>query len=196
LDCAQAGGFTGRAHNNRPPDGVGLIYMNARCFVPAVGRFASADTLVPDPQNPQSYNRFSYAFNNPVKYRDPTGHCGAEAAASADDSYYVGYAEYYECAQLRTELQGMLGQQVQGIWFLWQMKAFLEGTRSLAENGFTFQEHWTDDSRRSALQEYIGYWASQVASLEASARVVEYAIILGGDAEDPIAVLSGHVVMG
>ncbi|MGH2537771.1 MAG: hypothetical protein ACRDHL_10285 [Candidatus Promineifilaceae bacterium] len=30
-------GFTGHAHNNRPPDGVGLIYMNARYLVPAVG---------------------------------------------------------------------------------------------------------------------------------------------------------------
>ncbi|MGH2538559.1 MAG: hypothetical protein ACRDHL_14310, partial [Candidatus Promineifilaceae bacterium] len=27
-------GFTGHAHNNRPPDGVGLIYMNARFYVP------------------------------------------------------------------------------------------------------------------------------------------------------------------
>ncbi|MGH2537515.1 MAG: hypothetical protein ACRDHL_08995 [Candidatus Promineifilaceae bacterium] len=52
LDCAPAGGFTGHAHNSRPPDGVGLIYMNARFYVPAVGRFASADTLVPDPARP------------------------------------------------------------------------------------------------------------------------------------------------
>ncbi|MGH2535957.1 MAG: RHS repeat domain-containing protein, partial [Candidatus Promineifilaceae bacterium] len=36
-------GFTGHKHNNRPPDGVGLIYMNARFYVPAAGRFASAD---------------------------------------------------------------------------------------------------------------------------------------------------------
>ncbi len=30
---------------------------------------------MPDPGDPQSLNRYSYAANNPVKYVDPTGHC-------------------------------------------------------------------------------------------------------------------------
>ncbi|MDA0241961.1 MAG: lipid II-degrading bacteriocin [Chloroflexi bacterium] len=64
-------GYTGRLHN----DGVGLIYMNARYYVPSLGRFASADTLVPDPTNPQQFNRFSYTLNNPIRFTDPTGHC-------------------------------------------------------------------------------------------------------------------------
>ncbi|MHC4183637.1 MAG: RHS repeat-associated core domain-containing protein, partial [Planctomycetota bacterium] len=34
----------------------------------------SADTIVPDPTNPQALNRYSYVLNNPVKYTDPTGH--------------------------------------------------------------------------------------------------------------------------
>jgi hypothetical protein len=29
---------------------------------------------VPNPANPQSLNRYSYCFNNPLKYTDPTGH--------------------------------------------------------------------------------------------------------------------------
>jgi hypothetical protein len=32
------------------------------------------DTIVPDPANPQDWNRYSYARNNPLKYTDPTGH--------------------------------------------------------------------------------------------------------------------------
>jgi hypothetical protein len=39
-----------------------------------LGRFLSADTIVPDPSNPQRLNRFSYTRNNPLKYTDPTGH--------------------------------------------------------------------------------------------------------------------------
>ena len=49
--------------------------MNARYYVPSLGRFASADTLVPDPTNPQAFNRFSYVENNPINFNDPTGHC-------------------------------------------------------------------------------------------------------------------------
>lgn len=64
-------GFTGHRGNT----GIGLIYINARFNVPSIGQFASADTLVPDPGNPQSLNRYSYSYNNPVKYVDPSGHC-------------------------------------------------------------------------------------------------------------------------
>ena len=34
----------------------------------------SADTIVPDPSNPQSYNRYAYTLNNPLRYTDPSGH--------------------------------------------------------------------------------------------------------------------------
>ena len=48
--------------------------MNARYYVPGVGRFASADSLVPAPANPQSLNRYSYVNNNPLNATDPSGH--------------------------------------------------------------------------------------------------------------------------
>ena len=34
----------------------------------------SADSVVPGAGNPQSYDRFSYVQNNPLSFRDPTGH--------------------------------------------------------------------------------------------------------------------------
>jgi len=33
-----------------------------------------ADTLVPEPGNPQALNRYAYVNNNPLKYTDPSGH--------------------------------------------------------------------------------------------------------------------------
>ena len=39
-----------------------------------MGRFLQADTIIPNPANPQSLNRYSYTLGNPLKYRDPTGH--------------------------------------------------------------------------------------------------------------------------
>ncbi|MDY7080492.1 MAG: RHS repeat-associated core domain-containing protein, partial [Chloroflexota bacterium] len=63
-------GFTGQ----RDVPGAGLVFMHARYYHPALGRFISADTVVPEPGNPQELNRYSYALNNPLRYIDPTGH--------------------------------------------------------------------------------------------------------------------------
>ena len=41
---------------------------------PMINRFISADTIVPNPADPQSFNRYSYCLNNPLKYTDPSGH--------------------------------------------------------------------------------------------------------------------------
>ncbi len=169
-------------------------------FLPVSGdpmskrRFTAVmDAKLSDLASPRSFNRYSYVSNNAVKYLDPTGRCGAEAAASSDDSYYTGYAEYYECIGLKTELEGILGTNVEGIWYLWQMETFLEGATALVDGGFSFASPFNDDSIRSALHDYVLYWAGHTNSLEASARSVEFAYILGADIEDLIAVLSGHI---
>ena len=62
-------GFTDHEHL----DGVGLIHMNGRVYDPVIGRFVSPDPLIQDPENTQSFNRYSYVWNNPLKYTDPTG---------------------------------------------------------------------------------------------------------------------------
>jgi hypothetical protein len=50
-----------------------LINMNGRLYDPAVGRFISPDNFVQAPGNSQSYNRYSYCLNNPLKYTDISG---------------------------------------------------------------------------------------------------------------------------
>ena len=53
--------------------GFGLINMNGRVYDPYVQRFLSADNFIQSPDDAQSYNRYSYCFNNPLKYTDPSG---------------------------------------------------------------------------------------------------------------------------
>jgi len=62
--------FTGQ----RLDGDTGLSYYGAHYYDPALGRFVQADTIVPEPGNPQSLNRYAYVLNNPLKYTDPTGH--------------------------------------------------------------------------------------------------------------------------
>jgi len=66
--------FTGQYHEAGLPGGEGLSYYNARWYDAQLGRFTSADTIVPGPSNPQALNRFSYVRNNPFRYVDPSGH--------------------------------------------------------------------------------------------------------------------------
>ena len=54
--------------------GVGLVNMNGRVYDPGLGRFLSPDPSVQFVGDLQSYNRYSYALNNPLRYRDPTGY--------------------------------------------------------------------------------------------------------------------------
>ena len=63
-------GYTGHEHL----DTVGLIHMNGRIYDQHLGRFISADPFVQDPTNTQSFNRYSYVLNNPLRYTDPTGY--------------------------------------------------------------------------------------------------------------------------
>jgi RHS repeat-associated protein len=53
---------------------VGLVHMNGRVYDPQLGRFISPDPYVQDPFNAQSLNRYSYVYDNPLAYTDPTGH--------------------------------------------------------------------------------------------------------------------------
>jgi RHS repeat-associated protein len=48
-------------------------YVHARYFGSLEGRFLGPDKLQGYPDDPQSWNRYAYARNNPLKYVDPTG---------------------------------------------------------------------------------------------------------------------------
>ncbi|OQA16849.1 MAG: hypothetical protein BWY63_02607 [Chloroflexi bacterium ADurb.Bin360] len=62
--------FTGQ----RRESSLGFYDFVARQFDPTLGRFLQADTIVPNPANPQSLNRYSYTLGNPLKYVDYNGH--------------------------------------------------------------------------------------------------------------------------
>jgi len=62
-------GYIGEEHLND----FGLINLNARLYDPVLGRFLEMDPYVSMPDFTQSYNRYSYGMNNPLKYSDPNG---------------------------------------------------------------------------------------------------------------------------
>jgi len=71
--------FTGQ----REEVSLGFYDYGARPYDPTLGRFLQADTIVPEPGNPQSLNRYSYVLGNPLRYTDPSGRYSEEEIMQA-----------------------------------------------------------------------------------------------------------------
>ena len=152
----------------------GLYFYGARWYDSGIGRFIQADTIVPQPGNPQSLNRYSYAGNNALKYTDPSGYCVTnEQEITRNDAYDCTVDEM---AQLTWETRKwwleMFMKQSGAAWFqniLGILDYFggdsqfssLDGWASLADAGVlvVIQDGWrqfngwsTIDSRPEALQ--------------------------------------------
>ena len=86
-------GYTGHEHL----DEFVLINMNGRLYDPVVARFLSTDLYIADPENSNTYNRYTYCLNNPLKYTDPDGEHpiiigAAIGMAIAGSSYFINAA--------------------------------------------------------------------------------------------------------
>lgn len=69
-------------------DATGLYYYNARYYDSVLGRFVEPDTEIPDISDPQSYNRYSYCLNDPLRFTDPNGHGYWGDMGSVFEGYY------------------------------------------------------------------------------------------------------------
>ncbi|MBN2007509.1 MAG: RHS repeat-associated core domain-containing protein [Anaerolineae bacterium] len=78
--------FTGQ----REEAGIGLYDYGARFYSSGLGRFISADVIIPGAGNSQAFNRYSYVLNNPLKFSDPSGHDPIPGAYA--DGYFRGRA--------------------------------------------------------------------------------------------------------
>jgi len=69
-------GYTGHEHLNQ----FGVINMNARLYDPLLGRFLAPDAQVAAPEMSNAYNRYIYAYNNPLMFVDLNGEEGERPA--------------------------------------------------------------------------------------------------------------------
>ena len=77
-------GYTAR----RKDSYIKLLDYNARFYSPYLNRWIQPDTIIPDQDDPQSWDRYAYVRNNPVNLVDPSGHraCTDEQAATGDET--------------------------------------------------------------------------------------------------------------
>jgi RHS repeat-associated protein len=92
TDCVPVGSgsdatehhFTGKARDTES----GNDYFGARYYGSSMGRFLSPDPLLSSgvPTDPQTWNRYSYGLNNPLRAIDPTGLYTWDQSAGGDMS--------------------------------------------------------------------------------------------------------------
>jgi RHS repeat-associated protein len=72
-----------------------LIERGRSVASPYLNRFLQPDSIIPNPANPQAYNRFSYVVGNPISFNDPGGHDADYFCTGSNDysSRCTGYVE-------------------------------------------------------------------------------------------------------
>jgi len=119
----------------------GLYFYNARWYDSQLGRFAQADTIVPGVWNSQSWDRYAYTLNNPLRYTDPTGHWSeSEIKKYLRKTYGKNWEAYYAAWQQDTIFWDMLLQAKDGDILVASTEGTLGPGRFMAteDGSFTF----------------------------------------------------------
>jgi RHS repeat-associated protein len=118
---ATAYGFTGQWEE--PSVAGGIDFYNARWYDPQLGRFLSADSIVPGIGNLKAFDRYAYVQNNPIKYTDPSGHVICNEA---------GWCGEYRANHDVSVLVKMYGITFDGGWSLEDKVSVLLGVMKVA----------------------------------------------------------------
>lgn len=95
-------GYTGHEHI----PAFDLIDMKGRFYDPQLAQMLSPDPIITDFENAQTYNKYSYVFNNPLRYTDPTGYSGQPGGGSSIDvGEYLVETQRLETEEFLNELR-------------------------------------------------------------------------------------------
>jgi RHS repeat-associated protein len=166
-------GYTNHEHL----DDLDLIHMNGRVYDPTIGRFISADpTAVANLKNIQTYNLYSYAYNNPMVAIDPSGfRVCAEGSSTCGGSLTFAIASAGEATSWSGDGNG-LGSNSSGTGF-----AQLEfSSASSYGEGSWAAESETKTNGANVDQAQSGEWSATLGgSVTAGAGKENYGV--GGD---------------
>lgn len=187
--------------SQRQEMGFGLYDYNARYYGAYLNRFVSPDSIVPNPTNPQSLNRYSYVLGNPLKYKDSSGHtiaCGLNCDTEKDDKIAPPPPpEELPPQNLPPEDNGILSDVVRP-WELGKMDAAgfrLNGSLALL-GGFNanLDVIANVESQEISLFFTPGLIAGMVAGFDASFGLFEVANLPNNEAYQGVSVNGGGTV--
>ena len=174
---------------------LGIYHYQARFYSPKLGRFLSADTIVPGYANPQSWNRYSYVVNNPLRYTDPTGH----RCAPDDDCGGAKYSNASRVSIWKKRIKSKFGIEMsddKGEWNfgnlyivytgLSQANKYLGGNAKSIVDGSIFYLKSAADSTYSGLTSGMKITSSTSSTIPFQNLYHEFAHLLDNGLNDAI----------
>jgi RHS repeat-associated protein len=178
----------------------GLDYFGARYYSSAQGRFTSVDPADGEKSVPQSWNRYAYVLNNPLKYTDPDGEKWAVQYTGTQATF-----RWYDGDTIPSDWPGKWEEYTAG-WYIGADAAIRLGSRGandvliLTKDLFS-DEDWgklqsADPANLSHEQREILFsGAAQIADQVETIRRMKFVAELGAYAitafVNPVAVNSG-----
>src|SRR5262249_2890566 len=83
---------------------TGLDFFGARYYSSVAGRFTSVDQGAHDATDPQSWNLYRYARNNPLYYVDPDGHSDTPASPKFEKAMATLDPTLYDAIKASTNI--------------------------------------------------------------------------------------------
>jgi RHS repeat-associated protein len=131
-DASQQAAVPYRYTVQREETALGLYDYGARWYDPSIGRFIQADSIVPEPGNPQSLNSYSYVRNNPLRYTDPTGRIEQDEADIAYDIIKRLSRDYDVSVEIDFGWQDVIRKWNEGFWKLSDLVMFARVVKDFA----------------------------------------------------------------
>ena len=111
-------------------------------------QFVQPDTLIPQPSNPQSLNRYAYVFNNPILYNDPSGH-----KACTDDGYCGKLSDTsYQKHIYSNAIKNVYDWNPEGNWSLKELETIYQTGRDIER----YVDGLTGGKGLAWMNEYLG----------------------------------------
>ncbi len=174
-------GFTG----HEMLDSVSLVHLNGRVYDPFLGRFLSPDSVIQSLGATQSINSYAYAWNDPLKYTDPSGHSLLGDIVGIAVAIVVAWAlpellpEYFEALSVPTlAVSGFVGGFVGAYVSTGSLSASL--TAGLI-SGVTAAAFAEIGSYASGLQQSGSEWAKPFSVVAHGAVGCGSAMLSGGN---------------
>ena len=134
-----------------------LINLNARMYDPKLGKMLSVDPAVANWLDPQAWNAYAYARNNPMAYTDPSGECWIFTSGCTFTKFLTDAGKDLKGVAHDLKLYQTQGEKVS------EARNFFKNTQVTLDGKLVDQSKLSDEQTLSAFKQFNKQW-EEIAS--------------------------------